>query len=117
HDLITWYNGYTDSLIMPTNTVMNTVIIYGLDHIVRSFMEADQPRDAFNQWLTYWLQWEQQDASSYLYVIGSDVGKGIVPIDEDERHFRDLVGWCFQDVAKKADRMDIVWYGLHKQLK
>lgn len=95
---------------------METTIIYGLEKIVHSFIHHNDPRHTFNNWLTSWLLWEKQNETC-LYVIGVDVGKGVVPIEKEQRMFRDLVGLCFQDVAKKADRVDVVWYGLHEQLK
>lgn len=52
-----------------------------------------------------------------LYLIGTDVGKGIVPIDEHLRTYRDVVGWCYQDVAKLAERVDIIWYGINTTIK
>ncbi|MFD2507041.1 bifunctional adenosylcobinamide kinase/adenosylcobinamide-phosphate guanylyltransferase [Halalkalibacter alkalisediminis] len=84
---------------------------------MRTFLGKEKPRESFQEWLVTWLKWEQIDNGFNLSIIGTDIGKGIVPTDEGARRYRDLVGWCFQDVARQANRVDVIWYGLNEQLK
>ncbi|NEU31064.1 hypothetical protein GN156_09770 [bacterium LRH843] len=93
------------------------MIIFGLETIIQSFLKEPEPRQSFGTWLELWLDWEKESEGSTLFLIGTDIGKGIVPLEKEARLFRDIVGWCFQDVAKKAERVDVIWYGLHEQLK
>lgn len=101
----------------PTLQQSESVIIFGLERIIHSFLDQSDPRHAFRIWLELWLDWERRDQRSALFLIGTDVGKGIVPMEKEDRLFRDLVGWCYQDTASKAKRVDVIWYGLHEQIK
>lgn len=98
------------------NTNRGNVVIYGIEAVVQSFLSQEDPRKCFQDWLETWLEWETEN-SSQLILIGTDIGKGIVPTDESARRYRDLVGWCFQEVARQANRVDVIWYGLGDRLK
>ncbi|MCM3713659.1 bifunctional adenosylcobinamide kinase/adenosylcobinamide-phosphate guanylyltransferase [Halalkalibacter oceani] len=113
---IQWYNGY-ERCPHPSRNQTGTVIIFGLEAIVRAFLTEGEAeaRERFHLWLESWLCWEQ--SGGLLYLIGSDVGKGVVPLEKEARLFRDHVGVCFQEVARKAKRVDLIWYGLATQLK
>jgi adenosyl cobinamide kinase/adenosyl cobinamide phosphate guanylyltransferase len=50
-------------------------------------------------------------------VIGSDITKGVVPLEKENRIWRDLTGWAYQDTAAKAEKVDIIWYGLNQTMK
>ncbi|PPA69660.1 bifunctional adenosylcobinamide kinase/adenosylcobinamide-phosphate guanylyltransferase [Jeotgalibacillus proteolyticus] len=63
------------------------------------------------------LEWEQQDKDRSLFIIGTDQSKGIVPMDRAERKARDLLGWCHQHTAKKAEHVTRIWYGIAQELK
>ncbi|GAE35876.1 bifunctional adenosylcobinamide kinase/adenosylcobinamide-phosphate guanylyltransferase [Halalkalibacter akibai] len=98
------------------NTINGNVFIYGLEAVIETFLTDHNPRGSFQGWLTNWLKWEK-DSDSNLVLIGADVGKGIVPLEKHKRLYRDVVGWCYQDVVKKSDRVDLIWYGINQQLK
>lgn len=63
------------------------------------------------------LQWERIEKNRCVFLIGSDITKGIVPIDKEDRMWRDATGLIFQQIVKKADRVDVIWYGLNERLK
>lgn len=67
--------------------------------------------------LNKWLSWEQANKAHQLIVIGSDISKGIVPLKQSERQWRDVTGWFYQDLVNRAKRYDVIWYGIHQQLK
>jgi adenosylcobinamide kinase / adenosylcobinamide-phosphate guanylyltransferase len=46
-----------------------------------------------------------------------EMGRGIVPMNKDDRAWRDLCGWILQYAARHADRVDYCWHGLAKSLK
>ena len=52
-----------------------------------------------------------------LVVIGSDITKGIVPVEKENRLWRDVTGWAYQDLAAQADKIDIIWYGCNQTIK
>ncbi|WP_175585183.1 bifunctional adenosylcobinamide kinase/adenosylcobinamide-phosphate guanylyltransferase [Alkalihalophilus pseudofirmus] len=117
---ITWYNGYTSNIagedIIRSEGIS---IIFGLEHVIEQFLEqdVDHSRGLFRQWLQRLMEWENSSHQNKLYLIGCDIGKGIVPIDSRQRSLRDLVGWCYQDIVERADRVDVIWYGINQRLK
>lgn len=42
-----------------------------------------------------------------VIIVSNEVGQGIVPGDEESRHFRDQAGWLNQALVAKADR--VIW--------
>ncbi|WEG18290.1 bifunctional adenosylcobinamide kinase/adenosylcobinamide-phosphate guanylyltransferase [Alkalihalophilus pseudofirmus] len=117
---ITWYNGYTSNIagedIIRSEGIS---IIFGLEHVIEQVLEqdVDHSRGLFRQWLQRLIEWENSSHQNKLYLIGCDIGKGIVPIDSRHRSLRDLVGWCYQDIVERADRVDVIWYGINQRLK
>jgi adenosyl cobinamide kinase/adenosyl cobinamide phosphate guanylyltransferase len=94
-----------------------TVLIYGMEAVIKTFLPQTNPRRSFQSWIGQWLAWEEKVINAKLILIGSDIGKGIVPVGKEDRQFRDLVGWCFQDLVEQASRVDLIWYGINQQLK
>lgn len=45
-----------------------------------------------------------------LIIIANDVGRGIVPMQPEQRRLRDLNGWFVQDATAQAEQ---VWYVRH----
>ncbi len=64
-----------------------------------------------------WLSWEQACSERKIIVIGTDISKGIVPIESERRKWRDVTGWFYQDLVEACDRFDLIWYGVNQQLK
>ncbi|WP_165763702.1 bifunctional adenosylcobinamide kinase/adenosylcobinamide-phosphate guanylyltransferase [Halalkalibacter urbisdiaboli] len=114
---VAWYNGYDQLPPIPEKQNTDTIVIFGLENIIKHFLSTNSPRLQFKQWLDSWLQWEQTTRNKTLFLIGADIGKGIVPMEKEERAWRDMTGWCYQDVVKEAERVDVIWYGLNHRLK
>ncbi|MGD7010007.1 bifunctional adenosylcobinamide kinase/adenosylcobinamide-phosphate guanylyltransferase [Metabacillus sp. 84] len=64
-----------------------------------------------------WKAWETSQADRKLVLIGSDISKGIVPIREEDRLWRDSTGWVYQHIIQHADQADLIWYGIPSTLK
>lgn len=47
----------------------------------------------------------------------TDIGRGIVPMDADQRKLRDACGRLYQRLMAQADEVTRVWYGLAQTLK
>ncbi|MGK0545028.1 bifunctional adenosylcobinamide kinase/adenosylcobinamide-phosphate guanylyltransferase [Halomonas cupida] len=65
------------------------------------------------------LQGQWRDAFTRLrsgpgprIVIVQEVGRGIVPVDPEQRRLRDLMGWLGQDACQQADSVTLVRHGL-----
>ncbi len=76
----------------------------------------DEIRSKFKALFKALLEQEEK-RNNKLVLIMLVVGKGIVPIHEDDRRLRDLAGWIAQDAAHLSNRVDVVWNGLSKRVK
>lgn len=98
-----------------------TTILQGIEYyikeIVQSSQEVDETRKYFNAQCSKWLAWENSSALNKLIIIGNDLSKGIVPIEKEDRTWRDVTGWCYQDLTVKSNRVDLIWYGMSNRLK
>lgn len=120
HHWISVYNGKTS----PYRTIdwdeKHFIVIEGIEGWLKNWCEKATISEVRNCWETFlddWLKWEYEQELRKIILIGTDITKGIVPIAAKERKWRDVTGWIFQDTACKAERVDIVWYGINKQLK
>ncbi len=50
-------------------------------------------------------------------VILTDIGRGIVPIDAQQRKLRDTCGRLYQRLMAEADEVTRIWYGLAQTIK
>ncbi|PLT35938.1 bifunctional adenosylcobinamide kinase/adenosylcobinamide-phosphate guanylyltransferase [Bacillus sp. V5-8f] len=96
------------------------IVIEGMEQFIKKdclHMDTTTCRSIWNSRLENWLEWESVEPDRLLIIIGSDITRGIVPIGEEDRTWRDITGWVYQDLSLKADRVDLIWYGLNKQMK
>lgn len=119
-----WQSAYQSEIDLEFNDLglieANLFVIEGVEMLTKQLASYYPLEEARNKWhaiIQKWLAWEQVDPNRTVVVIGTDITKGIVPLDPAERKWRDVTGWAFQDVTKVADRVDLVWYGINKQLK
>nr|WP_253263989.1 bifunctional adenosylcobinamide kinase/adenosylcobinamide-phosphate guanylyltransferase [Geobacillus sp. BMUD] len=90
-----------------------TVVFDGLEAAIRL-------RPDVKEWEAYfraWRQWEEAEPGRTVVWIGTDVTQGVVPVDPQERRWRDAVGMCYQQLASMCCRVDRVWCGLSERLK
>jgi adenosylcobinamide kinase/adenosylcobinamide-phosphate guanylyltransferase len=50
-------------------------------------------------------------------IILTDIGRGIVPMDAQQRQLRDTCGRLYQRLIAEADEVTRIWYGLAQNLK
>lgn len=64
------------------------------------------------QWQGDMTQLSQRadELNAALIIIATEVGRGIVPMQPEQRRLRDLNGWFSQDATVQADQ---VWYVRH----
>ncbi|MCF6137475.1 bifunctional adenosylcobinamide kinase/adenosylcobinamide-phosphate guanylyltransferase [Pseudalkalibacillus berkeleyi] len=114
-----WISAYKDHPI-PIDLYEHSsslVILEGIEIWIQDLVKNDEnTKERCNTMLLNWLSWEQ-DRNNQLIVIGSDITKGIVPVSSIDRIWRDRTGWFYQDIASRADKMDIIWYGMRQQMK
>ncbi|MED3562937.1 bifunctional adenosylcobinamide kinase/adenosylcobinamide-phosphate guanylyltransferase [Bacillus xiapuensis] len=96
------------------------LVLEGMEMWVKALMKEYEPdhfRRIWKDCLNHWVLWERAEKNRQLVVIGTDITKGIVPMEKENRLWRDLTGWAFQDIAAIADRVDVIWYGLNQTIK
>lgn len=60
---------------------------------------------------------ENIDRLEHKILIGTEIGCGIVPLEEKERIWRDETGRVYQLLAKKARKVERVWAGIPVTIK
>ncbi|AZB42682.1 hypothetical protein CEF21_10475 [Bacillus sp. FJAT-42376] len=112
-----WISAYrNDELHQPFRTL---TVIEGLEEFIRrDLMEAgQQTADTWRCLIRYWQEWEEAAEENNLVLIGTDISKGIVPAEAENRLWRDVTGWVYQDIVQHAKRADFIWYGIQTPLK
>ncbi|QGG51375.1 bifunctional adenosylcobinamide kinase/adenosylcobinamide-phosphate guanylyltransferase [Lysinibacillus pakistanensis] len=52
-----------------------------------------------------------------LYIIVTDMGRGVVPMEKQARLLRDTCGRLYQALFAEAERVIRIWYGIAEQIK
>ncbi|MGP9767821.1 bifunctional adenosylcobinamide kinase/adenosylcobinamide-phosphate guanylyltransferase [Halomonas sp. AOP13-D3-9] len=71
--------------------------------------ENDSLREQWQGDMTQ-LSQRADELNAALIIIATEVGRGIVPMQAEQRRLRDLNGWFSQDATAQADQ---VWYVRH----
>ncbi|MEH7503656.1 bifunctional adenosylcobinamide kinase/adenosylcobinamide-phosphate guanylyltransferase [Neobacillus drentensis] len=117
-----WVSAY-DNHPLPINLIefgQDVVILEGVEIWLKDLtvkFDASKCRDIWDNCLEKWLTWEQAAFHRQLIVIGTDITKGIVPVEVENRLWRDVTGWAYQDIAAKSTKVDVIWYGLNQTIK
>lgn len=57
------------------------------------------------------------DAKTNVICICTDIGRGIVPLDKNERKLRDTCGRLYQALFSQSEHVLRIWYGIPQVLK
>lgn len=71
-------------------------------------------QDQLNIWYTHLKKW---DAEKEVYVIATEIGRGIVPMEASMRKLRDDVGRFYQQLFAVAESVTRIWYGIPQTIK
>jgi adenosylcobinamide kinase / adenosylcobinamide-phosphate guanylyltransferase len=117
-----WISAYeTQTIPKELNAFdQDLLVIEGVEIWLKNLsasMGADKCRELWANCLDNWLTWEQAALHRQLIIIGTDITKGIVPIEAENRLWRDITGWAYQDTAAKSEKVDVIWYGLNQTIK
>ncbi|MBS4192543.1 bifunctional adenosylcobinamide kinase/adenosylcobinamide-phosphate guanylyltransferase [Bacillus sp. FJAT-49705] len=107
-------------LVNPVLVEDPMVILEGIEVWIKDLAaqyEVSQAREKWRLFLSSWLEWENKDGNRKVILIGTDISKGIVPMHAEERKWRDMTGWAYQDIARTADRVELIWYGISQKIK
>ncbi|TKC14843.1 bifunctional adenosylcobinamide kinase/adenosylcobinamide-phosphate guanylyltransferase [Robertmurraya kyonggiensis] len=108
-----WISAYNGSPILAELDAP-VVVLEGLEKWVR---ENSYTREEWKRQIEKWLNWENESSFQRVVLIGTDISKGIVPMEKEHRGWRDLTGWVYQDVAAVSKRVDLIWYGVNQTIK
>ncbi|MCM3092883.1 MULTISPECIES: bifunctional adenosylcobinamide kinase/adenosylcobinamide-phosphate guanylyltransferase [unclassified Cytobacillus] len=113
-----WISAYHGEF--PDDLDYQLIVFEGIEQMIRewsSTLEFEEIRGKWQAQLEKWLKWEKAAVNRKMVLIGSDMSKGIVPMEAADRKWRDASGWAFQDAAAAADRVDLIWYGISQKIK
>lgn len=116
-----WHNFYEQSSILTPEQLKseNTVILEGLEAAFQKSLCKGEAanREEWAEFLEVWKAWEKGGQGRAVIFIGCDISKGIVPLLESERKWRDITGWCYQELCRQCNRVDVIWSGLAQTIK
>jgi len=95
------------------------IVLEGVEEWIRQAIVTGKTfnRQVGKEVINQWDMWTKERDDRQLVIIGTDISKGIVPIDANDRLWRDVTGWFFQDLVARCKRFDIVWYGISRRMK
>ena len=117
-----WISAYQETAL-PTDLIKvdsDLLVLEGVEIWIKELTETNDSfrcREIWKQTIRHWLLWEQENYQRKLVVIGTDITKGIVPVEKENRLWRDVTGWAYQDLAAQSDKIDIIWYGCNQTIK
>ena len=90
-----------------------TVIISDFEQLVMNYRQLDELEVA--QMIVANIQALSKQVK--VICICNDIGRGIVPIDRDERFIRDACGRVYQALFQEAESIVRIWYGMAERIK
>lgn len=81
--------------------------------------------DRIEQWLAQTKLAEEEavefilksiEGMDVIFIL-TDIGRGIVPMDAEQRKLRDTCGRLYQQLIARSDEVTRIWYGLAQTLK
>ncbi|MBB3906674.1 MULTISPECIES: bifunctional adenosylcobinamide kinase/adenosylcobinamide-phosphate guanylyltransferase [Anoxybacillus] len=108
-----WCNGYKGDYFFPEEEMENVVVFEGMEALIWRLPD----REHWAMFFQSWHQWEQNKPGRNVVWIGCDITQGIVPLTEEERNWRDVTGWCYQELTSRCSRVDRLWCGLAERIK
>ena len=117
-----WFSAYNHDQIPIELEQMTTnyIVLEGIEQWVKEWLQGssgDKVQEKWHDLLRQLENWEGTDGKRSVILIGTDITKGIVPLKSEDREWRDVCGRVFQAAALSCERVDVIWYGLNKQLK
>lgn len=96
------------------------VVFEGIEQWIREWLKNFKAEEVQEKWrsvLNSLESWENQKEKRKVIFIGTDITKGIVPINSEDRIWRDVSGRVFQDTAAQCEHVEWIWYGMNSRLK
>lgn len=105
---VEWFVGQ-----LPKEPTSQTVVVSGLEEAIKPLLEKDEISLAIQ--ITEQLQLLEKQHR--VIIIATEIGRGIVPIEPQDRKLRDALGRLYQQLFTVSDHVTRVWYGLAEEIK
>jgi adenosylcobinamide kinase / adenosylcobinamide-phosphate guanylyltransferase len=117
-----WISSFQGAELIEDLSELNTslIVLEGVEEWLRKLTLEMDVNEARNYWISIvlsWKDWESSAPGRRVVIIGTDMTKGIVPIEKENRNWRDLIGWAYQDLTANCSRVDVIWYGVNQTIK
>lgn len=116
-----WISAYKDvrlpECLLHINA--NIIILEGIEQWTLQIAKENEVENSLQimqSIIDSWRKW-QADHRKQLVVIGTDISKGIVPVDYNLRKWRDVTGFAYQYIIQRSSMVHRIWYGISQQLK
>lgn len=119
---VSWLSSYNGGLLSDWEGIWkdnSNLVLEGWENWILESVNA-KSTDDIRQHYRFILQKlleEENKRKQAVVLIMLEIGKGVVPMDETNRKWRDISGWVQQDAAQLATEVVQVWHGLEKTLK
>lgn len=116
-----WLSAYNGAPIPQEVMIEGDLLVFeGIEIWLKELAEKYDSNlclEIWNSCQENWILWERANQNRKLVVIGTDITKGIVPMESENRLWRDVTGWAYQQLAAKAEKVEIIWYGINQTIK
>lgn len=110
------YEGQQLSHTLGVNNSKTPLVLEGFENWIMK--EIKLKRDHYDIRESYRLHLKNLlDLDREVIIIMLEIGRGIVPISEQERKLRDVLGWIQQDTAALCEEVYYLWHGMAKKMK
>jgi len=102
---------FRDGSTIDEESIFGAQAIFDFHRYVRRFLldKSEAELDGFAKKL--------YEENPELVLITDEIGYGIVPLEKEERRYREAVGRVCTDLCRRADRVDRVVCGIGMRLK
>ena len=89
------------------------VVIAGFEKLVKSLLHLSEDEIADE----LYIKIVQLSTETNVICICTDMSRGVVPIEKEQRQLRDTCGRLYQKLCGKSDQVVRIWYGIPQLLK
>lgn len=102
-----------DGYVPDVSPACDVLVIKNLEKwLVTQDLEDDEPLVR-----TILTRLKTLEENCALYIIVTDMGRGVVPMEKQARLLRDTCGRLYQALFAEAEQIVRIWYGIGEQIK
>ncbi|PYZ92316.1 hypothetical protein CR194_15900 [Salipaludibacillus keqinensis] len=120
---VSWISSYEQQSLSNWEKVWeidSNLVLEGWENWLRTEIQSGRSIAAIRQQMNTLfaeLKAEEKRRDQQVILIMLEMGRGIVPLEEENRQLRDLTGWIQQDAAEISEKVIYVWHGLTRVMK